>query len=485
MPQIINTNIFSLNAQRNLDTTQSALGVSLQRLSSGLRINSARDDAAGLAIAERFTSQIRGLNQAIRNANDGISLAQTAEGALAETINSLQRLRELAIQSANDTNSSSDRASLQLEATQLIAEIDRIANDTQFNGRTLLDGSFTGAQFQVGANANQTISISTIADANAAALAANATVTSTGRTVTDATTAGSLTSPSGVLTINGTAITTSADGISSTDADASANALAAGINALAGTTGVSAIVNDTVANLGTVTADGDGLGAGDFQINGVDISVSAILTGDSDSALRTAINNVSNLTGVVATLDSSNNLILTATDGRNIQLTSDGDNTVDVFSNIDITAADDDVVIGTVTLNSDASFIIDTGLAGATNGSTITAQAYAITATNAISSVDITTVGGANAAISNVDRALDQVNTIRATLGAIQSRFESTISNQSVVAENLSAARSRIRDADFAAETAELTRTQILQQAGLSIVAQANSLPQNVLSLLQ
>src|SRR5688572_26811910 len=197
MPQVINMNIASMNAQRNLNQSQSALQTSLQRLSSGLRINSAKDDAAGLAITERFTSQIRGLNQASRNANDAISLSQTAEGALGEISNNVQRIRELAVQSANATNSASDRAALQNEVSQLVSEIDRVASQTAFNGVNLLDGSFTSQAFQVGANAGQTISISSISSARTSALGASYSASATGGAVT----ANGL--ASGDLTING------------------------------------------------------------------------------------------------------------------------------------------------------------------------------------------------------------------------------------------------------------------------------------------
>jgi len=487
MAQVINTNMASLNAQRNLNSSQSSLNTSLERLSTGLRINSAKDDAAGLAISTRFTTQINGLNQAVRNANDGISLAQTTEGALDETVNALQRIRELALQSANSTNSASDRASLNAESVQLIAEIERIASTTTFNGTNVLDGSFSGAQFQIGANANQTISLTT-GDMRSTALGINATTTTTGASLADGIDAGSVGTPSGTLSINGEIITTADDGLSSTDGDASAAALAAGINASSTSTGVTATANATSVNLGAITADADGItGAGDFSINGVDITgATAILSGDSDAALQDAINAVSNQTGVTAALNGSNELVLTAADGRNIALAGDGGADVDVFANFDIaTAAIDTVITGTVTLESDNAIVVDVAVTAAANGQALAATTYQATTTNAISNVDITSVDGANSAIANVDRALDQVNSLRGTLGAVQSRFESTVRNISATAENLSAARSRIMDADFAAETAAMTKAQILQQAGTSILSQANSLPQQVLSLLQ
>jgi len=483
MAQIINTNVSSLTAQRNLNKSQSSLATSMQRLSSGLRINSAKDDAAGLAISERMTSQIRGLNQAIRNANDGISFAQTAEGALSTSGDALQRIRELAVQSANDTNTDSDRASLQNEVNQLIAEIDRIATNTQFNGQNVLDGSLSNLLFQVGANANQTISVSGV-DARASELGANATKSSVGITATG-TASDSLTSATGVISINGTSITVGADGLSTADADSSANAVAAGINASSATTGVTAVANATTVNLGAVTATAALVGT-EFTINGVNVESGAVLAGDSDSTLRDAINSVSNQTGVTAALDSSNNMILTASDGRNIQLEASAAGADAVFGNFDIaTAAQDEIFTGTVTLDSDNAIVISGSLAAATHGMTLGAGTYGVSTTNSVTNIDISSQAGANSAITNVDRALNSVNSLRSTFGATQTRFESAIANLSVTSENLSAARSRIRDADFAMETAEMTRSQILQQAGIAMVSQANSLPRSVLSLLQ
>ena len=315
MASIINTNISSLTAQRNLSMSQSSLATSMQRLSSGLRINSAKDDAAGLAISERMSSQIRGMNQAVRNANDGISLAQTAEGSLGEVGNNLQRIRELAVQSANATNSSSDRTALNAEVTQLVSEIDRVSKQADFNGTKLLDGSFSSQLFQVGANAGQTIGINKIANTTAAAL------------------------------------------------------------------GGAQFDSNTV----TVAAPADG---------NTDVKISGFKITDS---------------------------------------------------------------LGTVTMGT---------------------KQFA-------DAIDVSTVKGAQQALEIVDKALESVNSVRADLGAIQNRFTSVVANLQTSSENLSASRSRIRDTDFAKETAELTRTQILQQAGTAMLAQANQVPQNVLSLLQ
>jgi flagellin len=472
----------SLNAQRNLGQSQSALSKSMQRLSSGLRINSAKDDAAGLGISDRMTSQIRGLNQAARNANDGISLAQTAEGALQESTNILQRMRELAVQSANDTNTDADRNSLQAEVGQLISELDRIANNTTFNNKKLLDGTMNNAVFHVGANANQTISLS-IGDATSSALGANATVSSAGTTA-PGTASGGLTAITGILTINSQVITTQADNLSTTDSDNSAMSVAAGINATSSTTGVTATANATSVNLGAIAvADAGGLIAGNFTINGVNILSGAIQIADANDTLSDAINNVSNQTGVTAAMNTSNQMVLTASDGRNIQLGSTVANGIALFANLDLTAAQDEVIVGSVTLNSDEAIVINTGTA-AGSGMTFTAGTTNVTTTNAMTNVDISTQSGANSAITNIDRAIGQIDESRGDLGAVQNRFESTIANLSNVAENLSAARSRILDADIAQETSAMTKNNILQQAGVSILAQANQAPQLALSLL-
>ena len=384
---VINTNVMSLNAQRNLSTNSADLGTTIQRLSSGLRINSAKDDAAGLAISERFTTQIRGMDQAARNANDGISLAQTAEGALGEIGNNLQRIRELAVQSRNATNSDDDRAALQKEVAQLKSEIDRVANTTNFNGTKLLDGSFTAQAFQVGANQGETIDIEAITDANIAALGTYQSVEYSGNAITD---------------------------------DAT-NPLPA-------------------------IADGA------FTINGVEIGgVGQVPAGAANGAaraeqLRAAIKAESGETGVTATVDGAT-LTLTSANG------------------------DDIVVDGTVT------------------GTGLTAGTYDVDS-NGVDNVgfadlDISTAAGADTAILSMDAALKAINDARADLGAVQNRFSSVITNLQTGSENLSAARSRIMDADYAKETANLSRTQILQQAGTAMLAQANQSSQSVLSLLR
>ena len=755
MPQVINTNVFSLNAQRNLNSSQSALQTSLERLSSGLRINSAKDDAAGLAISNRFTTQVRGLNQAIRNANDGVSLTQTAEGSLGETTNILQRVRELAIQSANATNSASDRQSLQQEVNQLKQELDRIANTTTFNSRNLLDGTLTNALFQVGAEANETVSVS-IGDARSTALGTN-TVTSNNttngievatrnsRAISDgseigeaqaaaADTTGTNGISGEVLTIKDADGSTVTNGAITVAANATAKEIAAqlsavnGVNATAnnqvtlntyssaGAGGITFTINSDTAssNLGgaltgvtaastqaeiftalqtainsdsTLTAAGvyatfsganliignsdgadigvnlstgqadtvdvDGMNAGSITITGnsaggdsvvavgqfnvslasgytiegttggelfteaaatavaanatnvgiattrdstsnaanfgnsvaaqtlsiaggdgsATVSVAAnssaagiatavnaesgntgveatatttatlsalsadgtvsfdlygtnttaraisatVTTGDL-TALATAINNETGSTGVSAVLGSSNNsLTLTHSTGADIAIESyvhsaaaapsstsatgtetslsvtgtDGAATVLYDGGVNNEGADSTVVGGEVTFSSTDSFNVSTSATTQASGgnasifNNATASASNTSTLSAVNQVDITSVAGATSAIGVIDGALTQVDELRSSLGAVQNRFESTISRLSATSENLTAARSRILDADFASETAALTRAQILQQASVSILSQANAQPQLALSLLQ
>ena len=468
MAQTINTNISSLTAQRNSTRSQSDLSTAIARLSSGLRINSAKDDAAGLAISERFTSQIRGLNQATRNANDGISLAQVAEGGLGSVGGNLQRMRELAVQSANATNSASDRAALQQEVAQLTAEIDRVATQTQFNGLSLLDGTFTAQQFQVGANAGQTITISGIGSTRASALGASyaASVTS-GQVTATALTAGA-------LALNGVAIQATVAGSGNGQTADSAWAVAQAINASQGM--VVATANPTVV-AGSAPAANGAIAANAFQING--INVGAIADGGSVAGqaanVVAAINLISAATGVTASIGAGNAVTMTATDGRRIDVSA-------TVANAGVTAA---TTRGTVSLSSTSTQgIVIAGTAPANAGFIAATTASTLTGT-AISSVDISTVAGTNAALAAIDAALTTNNGERAKLGAIQNRFSSTIENLQTGSENLTASRSRIQDADFAAETAALARAQVLQQAGVAMIAQPNQLPQEVLRLLR
>jgi len=391
MALVINTNVMSLNAQRNLTTSAGQLASSLQRLSSGLRINSAKDDAAGLAISNRMTTQINGLNQAARNANDGISLAQTTEGALQEVTNNLQRIRELAVQSANATNSDGDRKALDQEVQQRLAEIQRIASQTSFNGRKVLDGSFGSASFQVGANVGETISVGLNTSMKTDAI-------------------GAVAHADGTVALN--------------DAEVDSPFFPGGT---AGTPAAAATVS---------LADDDFV----LTVDGTDYQ----LTGDYTSANEFVAKINSLGSGVSAYLDDDGQLVLSSLEDFTVATANDGDD-------LGITAGD-------FAVSDDADYL---------------------------TAVSVDKAASANDAIMRIDSALASVSDLRGTLGAIQNRFESTINSLQSVSENLSASRSRILDTDFAAETAALTRAQILQQAGTAMVAQANAVPQNVLSLLR
>lgn len=468
-------NALSINAQRNLDKTGQAFAKSLERLSSGLRINRSGDDAAGLAISEGLRSQIRGLSQATRNSNDAISLVSTAEGAIGESTSLLQRLRELAVQAASDTNSTSNRNAIQNEVSSLVSEIDRISTTVEFNGTKLLDGTFTAKQIQVGAFANQTLSV------NFFSLRTNTlgqVAESTGTAVTAALS-------SGDLTLNGVAVgATTSDGVSTIGANGSAIALAAAINAVSGSSNVSAQAQAAVRTasnsaVGATTIDGT---TNTLTINGVNIGAVTAIANDADSALRNKINAASNSTGVVASLNSSNQLVLTAADGRNIEI----DTTGSIADNLGLAAADGDVTNdttrGTLKLTSDSAFAV-AGAAPAAAG--FSATTVSLDATTALNSISVTTRTAATTAIQRIDAALRQLSTNRAQIGATTNRLESTVSSLQIAVENLTSSESRIRDADFAAETAALTRNQILQQAGVAILSQANASPQLALSLLK
>ncbi|MCF8088695.1 MAG: flagellin [Desulfotignum sp.] len=486
----INSNIASLNAQRNLNNTSNVLNNSMKRLSSGLRINSAKDDAAGLSIANRMSSQVRGLNQAARNANDGISMAQVAEGAMQEVSNNLQRIRELAVQASSDSNSATDRAALNDEVTQLVAEISRVAENTSFNGTNLLDGSFGSKNIQVGANSGETIEVSMVnvkADSLGVGSASSYSATVSGAVVTgDGLGAGD-------LTINGYQISASSDdGVSTAKASGSAIAMANAINARTGDTGVTASVEVATVEGSAIASGKNAITANDILINGVDIgAIDASTTSasiDRGADVAAAINAVSDQTGVTATFDTSDGSVdLTSIDGRNITITyasgmtsnvtglkyggaSSGVQTV--YSSVNLSSSSQNGI----TIGGDSQ-----GNAGLTDGYT----SATATAGAGVSSLDLTTQAGASSAIATVDAALASIDSARGDLGAIQNRFESTIANLQNVSENVSAARSRIMDADFAAETAAMTKAQVMQQAGTAMLAQANQLPQIALSLLQ
>jgi flagellin len=602
MASVINTNIASLNAQRNLNSSQTALATSLQRLSSGLRINSAKDDAAGLAISDRFTTQIRGLNQASRNANDAISLSQTAEGALGEVTNNLQRIRELAVQSANATNSSSDRAALDLEVQQRLSEIDRISSQTSFNGQKILDGTFGQAAFQVGANVGETITLDLSTSMRPNSIGALATVTSSvdlNTVATETGTAGSYVT--GVVadfnfatipatpsetTLSAIAGTASSDGGGAEvfnltiDGDAAVNvAFANDSTVVNNATAIDAAVTAFVdASAGAYTITSGTLSGGNLVLSKTDgtaivFDTSASTIGDGAGGVAVSITSSETTAGVeavttankVITVDGGSDITLDGADeAANIVLlqvaletqsagtyavSGDGAGLLTIAKTATGTASTAPVIAGTdaatfttggtSTAGADsatlvvADFQIQLGTSTAVsiaNGSYTSAQSIVdavntalagnataslntdgtmsifsdqdvtITGTDGLTTLglpastvadgsligsSILDVASSNDIIRRLDSALTSISDLRSTFGAIQNRFESTISNLGTAVENLSAARSRIMDADFAAETANLTRAQILQQAGTAMLSQANAIPQNVLSLLQ
>lgn len=386
MALTVNTNIASLNTQRNLNTSSNALNTSLQRLSTGSRINSAKDDAAGLQIANRLTSQVNGLNVAVKNSNDGISMAQTAEGALQQSTTILQRMRDLSLQSANGSNSEGERKALNSEVTELKKELNRISNTTTFGGKKLLDGNFGTTTFQVGSAANETISVK-IDEMSTSSLKGKYYEGSVAAATGTA-------SASGTITVSGT-------------------------------------------------------------VNGTDFSVEvAVASGatakEVSQSVATAINDANIGVGAFVDDAGATNLI----SGQNTE------GTANALSSLSISGTVDGITNGTYT------------------------AATAVTETE-MTNIDVSTVQGAQESVIVIDQAISAIDKQRADLGAVQNRFENTIGNLQNIAENVSAARGRIQDTDFAAETANLTKNQILQQAGTAILSQANQLPQAVLSLLQ
>lgn len=391
MPMTVNTNSFSLNAQRQLMKSEAGLQTSMQRLSSGLRINSAKDDAAGLQISNRLSSQVSGLGVAIRNANDGISLAQTAEGAMQETTNILQRMRDLALQASNGSNSGADRTAMQTEVTALLEEINRIADTTNFGGQNLLDGTYGTQEFQIGANANQTMDI-TINSVKTADLGGTG---STGKTLD-------------LDSFDATAIGDAAETVTFN------------------------ITNDTGSYTGAYS---------------IDVAVAA---GAGSEEFVSDVNAALNKYGVYAEFNSATGAVTFAT----------AESVSDVYT---------ETTGGIVTTTSTQANLGTSG-SGTLGG---------------LTGVDISTSGGAQTAIGVIDQAIAAVDSQRASLGAVQNRLTSTISNLSNIRENVSASRGRIMDADFASETANLSKFQVMQQAGTAVLAQANQIPQNVLSLLR
>jgi flagellin len=444
MAATINTNIASINAQRNLTLSGSSLNTTMQRLSSGLRVNSAKDDAAGLAIAERMNTQVRGLTVASRNANDGISLAQTAEGALGKVGDMLQRMRELAVQASNATNSDSDRKALQSEVAQLGAEIDRVAKQTNFNGQKILDGSFAGAVFQVGANSGDNVTLGALADTRSSQLSTVSYATSTLAAVDTSNKAAN------------TTLSEYATPIPANDPNATPPV----------TTGLSITLTS---NNPAVTTDVD--------LSGIEKASSRQ---ERLGQIVTAINDKTADTGVTAYLTK-----IDGTENYKIEIMSsktdvDGNPVSVAFNNF--TDENSGMLPAAAAAANNPN--IEIAYAGTPPVGTATTGTL-VDAARGIEDINVSTQSGAWIALKKIDSAVDQVNGARATLGAMQTRFENAVNNIDIQVENLSAARGRIMDADFAKETANLSRTQILQQAGTAMVSQANQLPQNVLKLLQ
>jgi len=470
MALVINTNISALTAQRNLSRAQSGLEKSIQRLSTGMRINGAVDDAAGLAISDRLTAQVRGLNQAVRNANDGVSALQTADGSLNAVSGLLQRARELAVQSANDSNSASDRQSLNAEVANVISELDRLANTVQFNNRKLLDGSFTQAQFQIGANANQTVSFS-IDSLQTSNLGA---ITRQGSAVSSTALSG-LTGSSAMI-INGISVTVGAQ-------TSIENTIAAINDESANTNAVAVKNSQTVVTDTGFTAFTTAGATATLTLNGVAISLS---TGNANTiaAFMTTVNGFSNQTGVVVSTSGAN-VVFSRASGGDITVTESLSSATagSTFTGVGNAVANSAARTWNAgfTLSVDLDKTLSVGAGGVTSG---LGHASSSNTSNLVSAINITTVTGSNTAIDTIDYALSQLNRTRGDIGALQNRFNSAIGSLQVASENLSAARSRIMDADVAEETAELTRNQILIQAGVSVLAQANQLPSVALSLL-
>ena len=552
---IINSNISSLNTQRKLAGTSVGLSTTMERLSSGLRINSAKDDAAGLSISERMTSQINGLNQARRNANDGISVSQTAEGALQTSGDILQRIRTLAVQSANDTNSTADRNALQAEVSQLLSEFDRVANTTQFNGLNLLNGDFSKTQFQVGANANQTItfgleSTKTTDMGNFALkgststnsmIAAQTAYADSALGVSNSTSAFNQ-MQSQTLTLRSKGLSTTVDvsaGLSAKDVANRINSqqnLSGGITARAETYAFMAFGTGGTLGGGTAAGSNSNAGAISFNLNGTAIQATSSNMRTDLDGLVTAINDVSGATGVTAQKvdlpgsSGSYRIQLFAADGRDITIGSaavsiqsggtaanaslmqlqgayDSNGTIVAAGAVAGTGASSNNAVGVQNLGSttsnrnssvggrvmftnDTAYTVETSVSGSgsANGGGIVAGVgltFGGAKTDTLSTVNISTALGANKALEVVDAVIARVSSTRSKLGALQNRFQMTIENLQTSAENLSASRSRIRDADFAEETSNLSRWQVLQQAGTAMLSQANQRPQAALQLLQ
>jgi len=497
MALTLNTNIDSLVAQNNLTGSQALLSQSLTRLSSGLRINSAADDAAGLAIAQGFSTQVNGANQAINNANDAVSEAQTAGGALTTIVNNLQSIRTLAVEAANGSNSASDRAALNLQVQQQIAEITQIAQQTTFNGLSVLNGSSGTTIYQVGPNVGNTISIDLAQGVAADQIGQYSTAT--GGAVVGTT---ALTSTSTVTITDGTSTVTVGPSASYTGSTTyqnqySAYAKAAAING-AGLEGLTASaatsVTDTTA-FSTITASTGAAASYGLTINGTvifsgnDVAAGTQLTG---AAVAAQINLYTSTTGVSASVNTSGELTLSNTDGSNIDavqtITLNGGSGTGASATVASTGGT--VTYGKITLTDSVPVTItDVGTAGGSaslgfTSGTATGYAQANGQTATLANQDVLSLADANATISSVTSALAAVSNFQSQLGAIQNRFTAAVSNLQSTSQNLTQSRSTIQDADFAQETANLTQAQVLEQAGISVLAQANQEPQLILKLL-
>jgi flagellin len=467
MSLVINTNTSSLTAQNNLTKSTSALAQATERLSSGLKINSAKDNAAGYAISTRFTTQIGGLSQASSNAGDAISLAQTTESALDEVTSNLQAIRDLAVQSANGTYTDSDRQAIDTEVQQRLAEITRIANQTDFNGTKVLDGSTGSLSFQVGANVGQTISVSLGSGSRASDIGAIAKTSS--NDISALFKATGLTLGAGDLTVNGTDIT----GSFTTPA-----ALQAAITTAVGGSGTAAVVGGEVSITAAATTGSVTIAGSASTLTALGLTAATLAAGGSESTA-----------GATATLAAVNPKSATLAAG---DLVIDGKSITGTFNSIqDLSDAVNAANLGVdsavsadgskLNLYSDKAISVAVGT-GATSGSFATGTTVT---GGSLASGSVGTVDQANELISRIDVALTSISDLASNLGAIQNRFTSTISNLSAESENLTSSQSTIQDADFAAETANLSKSQVLQQAGIAVLSQANSQPQQVLKLLQ
>ena len=498
---VINTNVSAIGAQNSLRTSGLNQTSAMERLSSGIRINSAKDDAAGLAISTRMTANIRGLSAAIRNANDGISLTQTAEGALASIGDNLQRIRELAVQSANSSNNATDRAALNAEATQLVSEIDRVAGNASFNSIKLLDGSYQDQSLQVGAGNEQNDRISiTIGSAKSSSLGVGGG-SSYSTNVTGAA-VGSTALVAGGLSINGYIVgAANEDGVSSSGATTSGIAIAAAINAVGGQSGVTATVQKTTLAGTEATGFATAIGDGIVKINGVNIGpVEAAADKVARGAQMTAaINAKSGQTGVIASFNTTTGAVgLAAADGRNIAITIGGAGTAITQAMTGLTHTSGNTTVGSATESITRSFVKlassnATGItiAGVTDaaltaaGVTAGYRAATATAGAGVSTVDLSTAAGSQTALSTLDKAINTITDMRASMGAYQNRLAASISNLETSSMNLQASRSRILDTDYAKETTKLAKAQIIQQAATAMLAQANQSSQSVLALLK